>query len=50
MALRYVYSCPVAEIAAILGCSDGTVKSHLWHARARLAERLGEHLDEGTQS
>ena len=50
VALRYVYSCPVAEIAAILGCSDGTVKSHLWHARARLAERLGEHLDEGTQS
>jgi RNA polymerase sigma-70 factor (ECF subfamily) len=50
VALRYVYGCPVAEIAAILGCSDGTVKSHLWHARARLAERLGEHLDEGTQS
>ena len=50
VALRYVYGCSVAEIAGILGCADGTVKSRLWHARARLAERLGETVDEGQQS
>ena len=50
VALRYVYGCPVAEIAAILGCADGTVKSQLWHARARLAERLGETIEERPQS
>jgi RNA polymerase sigma-70 factor (ECF subfamily) len=46
VALRYVYGCSVAEIAGILGCADGTVKSQLWHARARLAERLVDSNDE----
>ena len=50
VALRYVYGCSVSDIAGILGCADGTVKSQLWNARARLAERLGEDLDQGTQS
>jgi RNA polymerase sigma-70 factor (sigma-E family) len=50
VALRYVYGCSVAEIAGILGCTDGTVKSQLWHARARLAERLGESIDERPES
>ena len=50
VALRYVYSCSVAEIAGILGCAEGTVKSQLWHARARLAERLGESIEERPQS
>ena len=50
VALRYVYGCPVAEIAGILGCAEGTVKSHLFHARARLAQRLGENIDERPQS
>jgi RNA polymerase sigma-70 factor (sigma-E family) len=50
VALRYVYGCSVAEIAGILGCADGTVKSHLWTARARLADRLGETHDERPQS
>lgn len=50
VALRYVYGCSVAEIAGILGCADGTVKSQLWHARARLAGRLGESVDERSQS
>jgi DNA-directed RNA polymerase specialized sigma24 family protein len=50
VALRYVYGCPVAEIAEILGCADGTVKSHLWNARARLSDRLGETHEEGLQS
>ena len=48
--MRYVYGCPVAEIAGILGCAEGTVKSHLFHARARLAQRLGENIDERPQS
>ena len=50
VALRYVYGRSVAEIAGILGCTDGTVKSQLWHARARLAERLGESVDERPES
>ena len=50
VALRYVYGCSVAEIAGIIGCADGTVKSQLWHARARLADRLGEHDEERPQS
>ena len=50
VALRYVYGCPVAEIAGILGCAEGTVKSHLFQARARLADRLGETNNEGPKS
>lgn len=49
VALRYVYGCSIAEIAGILGCADGTVKSQLWNARAKLADRLGETVDEETQ-
>ena len=49
VALRYVYGCPVAEVAQILGCADGTVKAHLARGRSRLAKRLGERADEGTQ-
>lgn len=41
IALRYVDDLPVAEIATILGCAEGTVKSNLHHARNRLAELLG---------
>ena len=40
-ALRYVYGMPVAEIAATLGTSDGTVKQHLSRARHALAVALG---------
>ena len=50
VALRYVYGCSVADIAGILGCAEGTVKSQLWNARARLAERLGETVEERPQS
>jgi RNA polymerase sigma-70 factor (ECF subfamily) len=39
--LHYVDDCPVAEIASILGCSGGTVKTHLHRARQTLAEALG---------
>jgi RNA polymerase sigma factor (sigma-70 family) len=40
-ALRYVYDMSVAEIAATLGVSDGTVKQHLSRARHALAYELG---------
>lgn len=42
IALHYVYDLGVAEIAQTLGCAEGTVKSHLFRARATLAGRLGE--------
>ena len=38
--LFYVHDLPVAEIAEIVGCADGTVKSDLSRARDRLRERL----------
>ncbi len=42
IALHYVYDLGVAEIAQTLGCAEGTVKSHLFRARAALSGRLGE--------
>ena len=42
IALRYVYGCPVTEVADVLGCSEGSVKQHLARARDRLAPRLTE--------
>jgi RNA polymerase sigma-70 factor (ECF subfamily) len=42
IALFYLYGCSVHETAATLGCSDGTVKTHLSRARARLADRLND--------
>jgi RNA polymerase sigma-70 factor, ECF subfamily len=44
IALYYLEDRPVAEIAALLGCSDGTVKTHLARGRAALAARLGEEV------
>jgi RNA polymerase sigma-70 factor (ECF subfamily) len=32
-----------AELALVLGCAVGTVKSRLWRARARLRDRLADH-------
>jgi RNA polymerase sigma-70 factor (sigma-E family) len=40
--LHYVDDCSVAEIASILDCSQGTVKTHLHRARRALADALGE--------
>ena len=45
IALYYVDDLPVGEIASVLGCSVGTVKTHLQRGRRRLAEILD---DEGT--
>jgi RNA polymerase sigma-70 factor (ECF subfamily) len=44
--LLYVYGCPVSEVAQVLGCSDGTVKTHLSRGRSKLASRLGVTVDE----
>lgn len=42
--LRYYEDRPVAEVAAILGVSDSTIKQHLFRARHRLAELLREEV------
>ncbi|MFQ5555373.1 MAG: RNA polymerase sigma factor [Acidimicrobiia bacterium] len=41
IALHYLEDRPVAEIAEILDCAEGTVKVHLHKGRAKLADRLG---------
>jgi RNA polymerase sigma-70 factor (sigma-E family) len=47
VALVYVEDRSVADVAEILGCRVGSVKQHLARARARLAEVLGDEVDEG---
>lgn len=42
VALRYAADLPVADIAAVLGCAEGTVKSRLYTARKQLADLLEE--------
>jgi RNA polymerase sigma-70 factor (ECF subfamily) len=42
IALRYVEDLSVAEIAAILGVAEGTVKALLHQGRSALRDRLGE--------
>jgi RNA polymerase sigma-70 factor (ECF subfamily) len=41
VALFYALDLPVTEVAATLGCAEGTVKVHLSRARAELSSRLG---------
>jgi RNA polymerase sigma-70 factor (ECF subfamily) len=41
VALTYVYGLTVAEVAATLGVGAGTVKTHLFRARATLSRQLG---------
>jgi RNA polymerase sigma-70 factor (ECF subfamily) len=41
VALHYVDDRPIADIALILECAEGTVKAHLHKARQALARKLG---------
>jgi RNA polymerase sigma-70 factor (ECF subfamily) len=43
--MRYVDDLPLADIAAVLGCSDGTVKTHLQRARRTLAAHLSSDTE-----
>ena len=47
VALFYVEDLSVQQIAAVLGCAEGTVKAHLAKARHTLAKRL--QLDSGEE-
>jgi RNA polymerase sigma-70 factor (ECF subfamily) len=47
--LHYVDDLPIAEIAQVLGCSDGTVKTHLHRARQLLASALENHAHGGAE-
>ena len=40
VALRYVYDCPVLEVAELMGISEGAAKAHLHKARRALEHRL----------
>lgn len=39
--LYYVGDLDVDQVAAIMGCRNGTVKAHLWRARQELARLMG---------
>jgi RNA polymerase sigma-70 factor (ECF subfamily) len=46
LTLRFLEDMTIEEIAAVLGCGPGTVKSRLHYARAALRRRIQEMLDE----
>jgi len=49
LVLRYFDDLPEAEIAEILGCSLGTVKSHVARALARLREATGSRAEPASE-
>ena len=40
--LHHLWDLPVDEVATLMDCAPGTVKSHLSRGRARLAVALGD--------
>lgn len=46
LALRFLEDMSIEEIAAVVGCAAGTVKSRLHYAKAALRRRIEELLDD----
>ena len=46
VALHYLEDLPVDAVAELMGVASATVRQHLFKARSKLAERLGETLEE----
>jgi len=46
VALTYVDGLTAIEVAAVLGCNENTVRTHLRRARATLAKQLGDTSEE----
>jgi RNA polymerase sigma factor (sigma-70 family) len=49
VALRYLYDCPVLEVAEVMGISEGAAKSHLHRARTTLTRVLDLHEPDATE-
>ena len=49
LVLRYLCDQPVADVARILGCSEGTVKSQTAHGLTALRKVLGDRIPVGSE-
>lgn len=46
VALHYLEDLPVVQVAELMGVAPATVRQHLFKARSKLAERLGQTMEE----